>query len=206
MENKVKQSTRILAYLLDILFVYIVLNLVINIKFINPTYDEYIGAREDLLKITENAYTEDADEYLDTIKDMADIFHDLNKYGVVYNIATGIIIIAYFGLFQKFNNGQTLGKKIMKIKVVNNDDSNLTLGKSIIRLIPLQFIYVGGLLPCLVLSIFPFVLNSISFIICYFAFEVLFTIFNIANLLCFLLRKDGLGIHDLIAGTKVVNE
>lgn len=206
MENKVKQSSRIIAYLLDILFVYIVLSMVINIKFINPTYDKYNKAREDLLKITENTDIEDDTEYLDTLKDMANIFRDLNKYGVVYNLATGIIIIAYFGLFQKFNNGQTLGKKIMKIKVFSNDGNNVSLGKSIIRLLPLQFIYVGGIIPCVILSLFPFILNSISFIICYFAFVILFNLLNLANLLCFLLRKDGKGIHDLIAKTQVVNE
>ena len=38
------------------------------------------------------------------------------KYSVSYNIVIIIGLFAYFGLFQKYNNGQTIGKKIMKIK------------------------------------------------------------------------------------------
>ena len=36
-------SKRICAYLLDILLVYLFLTLLVNIKFINPYYEEYDG-------------------------------------------------------------------------------------------------------------------------------------------------------------------
>ena len=42
-------SKRISAFLIDILFLFIVINLIMSIKFINPYYDKYVESYENYI-------------------------------------------------------------------------------------------------------------------------------------------------------------
>ena len=57
------------------------------------------------------------------------------------NIINCVIIILYFVVLPLYKNGQTLGKKIFKIKIVREDKEDLTANELIIR-----NIVVNGLL------------------------------------------------------------
>ncbi len=204
MNNEVKFSTRFVAYLLDILLIYIVAGFLLNTRLINPNYDKYMDTQEKYSELVENASEENMDILTDEFKD---IFYDLNKYGVAYNIATLTLLLLYFGVFQKFNNGQTLGKKIMKIKVVdNNDGNNISLLKFIIRTIPMQFIYIGSVLTLLLNSILVYILNGTKFLYAYSLIVTIVGIINIVSLMFVIFRKDKRSVSDLIVNTKVVKE
>ncbi len=204
MNNEIKLSNRILAYLLDILLVYVIISFAVSIKFINPNYDKYIEEYEKYSEILSETETENMNKIVDELKDS---FYYISKYGVSYNIVSSVILLLYFGVFQKYNKGQTLGKKIMKIKVVdNNSNENSTLIQHLIRSILLQFIYVGGIIPMLLNSILVYFLNSQAYLYCYFAIVMIFMIFNIISFFFIIFRKDKRGLHDLLAGTKVVKE
>ena len=202
MNNEIKLSNRILAYLLDILLVYVIISFAVSIKFINPNYDKYIEEYEKYSEILSETETENMNKIVDELKDS---FYYISKYGVSYNIVSSVILLLYFGVFQKYNKGQTLGKKIMKIKVVdNNSNENSTLIQHLIRSILLQFIYGGGIIPMLLNSILVYFLNSQAYLYCYFAIVMIFMIFNIISFFFIIFRKDKRGLHDLIAGTKVI--
>ena len=174
MNTEVKTSHRIIAYLLDILLVYIIISFLVSIRFINPYYDEYLEAYNkysEILTKEEN----DVNKIVDTAKDY---FYDINKYGIVYNIASCAVIILYYGLFQKYNNGQTLGKKIMKIKVVDNKSN----------------------------AILVLFLNHTLYLYSYTLIMTIFMIITIINICFIVFRKDHRGLHDLLASTKVVYE
>jgi len=49
------------------------------------------------------------------------------------NLVVGLITMLYFILLEAYAGGQTLGKKLVNIKVVNDDGSDLTLVGSVIR-------------------------------------------------------------------------
>ncbi len=204
MDNEVKFSTRFVAYLLDILLIYIVAGFLLNTRLINPNYDKYMDTQEKYTELVENASEENMNVLTDEFKD---IFYDLNKYGVAYNIATLTLLLLYFGVFQKFNNGQTLGKKIMKIKVVDNKDgNNVSLLKFIIRTIPMQFIYIGSVLTLLLNSILVYILNGTKFLYAYSLIVTIVGIINIVSFLFIIFRKDKRSVSDLIVNTKVVKE
>ncbi len=203
MNTEVKTSHRIIAYLLDILLVYIIISFLVSIRFINPYYDEYLEAYNkysEILTKEEN----DVNKIVDTAKDY---FYDINKYGIVYNIASCAVIILYYGLFQKYNNGQTLGKKIMKIKVVDNkSNENPSLIKYFLRILPLQYIYIGSFLPMLLNAILVLFLNHTLYLYSYTLIMTIFMIITIINICFIAFRKDHRGLHDLLASTKVVYE
>ena len=205
MDNNVKLTSRIFAYLLDIILVYIVITFAVSIRFLNPYYDEYLEAYD---KYNETLSKEENITNLDNLVDtLQEDYYHINKYGVTYNFITCLIILLYFGIFQKYNKGQTLGKKIMKIKVVDNEtNENLSLLKYFLRLLPLQFVYIGGFLPMLLTAILVLLLNSKAYLYASSVIMVSFMIVTIVNICFVLFRKDHRGLHDLIAGSKVVNE
>lgn len=52
---------------------------------------------------------------------------------VIVQALTVLFSIFYFALFEAFWNGQTLGKKVTRIQVVNEDGSAIDLGTALIR-------------------------------------------------------------------------
>src|SRR5699024_10600075 len=51
--------------------------------------------------------------------------YDLSKYSVSISIISLVVYLAYFVGFQKWNNNQTLGKKLFNIQVVGNENKKV---------------------------------------------------------------------------------
>ena len=205
MENSVKVSKRICAYLLDILFVYLVISLIMGIKFLNPTYDKYMEYMEKYNTVAEEFYNGDmtSEEFL---KQNNDNFYYVTKYSVSYNVVIVLSIIGYFVVFQKFNNGQTLGRKIMKIKLVRNDDKDVTLLDTFIRTLSMYYIYIGSIIPLVLNSILVFIIPKSKFLYINMGISYIFVGIAIASLVMIWIRKDKKGLQDIISKTKVVEE
>ena len=197
-------SKRISAYLIDILFLFVVINLITGIKFINPYYDKYIESYEQYSELIENYNNEEINE--EEFNELYNInYYEVSKYSIAYNVVIALSIILYFVVFQKFNNGQTLGKKFLKIKVVeNNTEENASLLKYFLRSLPIYFIYIGGILPLIINSILVFVLNENNYMFISTIISYGFLILSIVTLVMLNVRKDERGIHDLLANTKVI--
>ena len=103
------------------------------------------------------------------------------EMGIGPTIALGIASIGAFFLFNGYllsTNGQTVGKKLMNIKIVDLNGNNMPFG----RLIGMRYI------PVWIVSYIPIVGSFTSLIDALFIF-----------------RADKRCVHDLIAGTQVVN-
>lgn len=203
-DNKRIFSKRVSAYLIDILFVFLVISLISEIKFINPYYDKYISAYENYSNILEDYTNGDINE--EEFTNLYNVsYYEVSKYSVSYNIVIIFCIIMYYGVFQKYNNGQTIGKKLMKIKVVdNNTEENISLVNSLIRLIPMYYIYIGGLLPLIINSILVFIGGKNSFMTVSLIVSYIFLIVSIVSFVFILVRKDKRGLHDILSNSKVI--
>jgi len=205
MEEREKKilSKRISAYLIDILFIFIVIGLISEIKFINPYYDKYIESYETYNEILEDYTNEEITE-----KEFTNLYNEnyylVSKYSVSYNIVIVLAILLYFGVFQKFNKGQTIGKKIMRIRVVSNiDNEDVSLLRYLIRTLPMYYIYIGGLIPLAINTILVFILNDNNFMNITMVVSYLFLFVAILSFVFICIRKDERGLQDIIAKTKV---
>ena len=198
-------SKRLIAYLLDTLFVYLLISLISSIRIINPTYEKYEESYESYSEIIESFYNEEitAEEMVKLNKDN---LYDLSKYSISSNVVIIVVIFAYFGLFQKYNNGQTLGKKIMKIKVVSNNDNEVSLGRYILRILPMYYIFIGNVLAVFLNTLALFIFKSNLFIYVNAFTTYLFLIIGIISFVMMNKKQDNLGLHDILAKTKVVFE
>lgn len=195
-------SKRFSAYLLDIFFIYLLLSLITSIKFINPTYDKFIDSYEKYSEVVER-YT-NKEISLNEMQELnKDNYYNVTKYSISSNIVIVVGIFLYFGVFQKYNHGQTLGKKIMKLRVTSNDENEISIWKYLLRTLPMYFVLIGSVISFLINSILVFVLDSSNYmmassIVTYFSLGI-----GIIDVVMLLIRKDKRGLHDILANTKV---
>lgn len=189
---------RIGAYAIDYLFIFLLLTMLSQIRFLNPTYDLYMDNYDKYLDIMDNVSSENV---LDIIKDSEyqEVNYNLSKYSVSVSITSIILYLAYFVGFQKWNKNQTLGKKLFNISVKNKkDDGNPSWGQMFLRTI----IFYNILFEIfLIISLYIF--NASEYMVVSNIITILAAIVFYANVFFIIFRKDNAGIHDLIAKTKV---
>lgn len=189
---------RIVAYIIDYLLITLVSTALVYITFINPRYDEYVEASKEYNAVAEQYYKQEitAEEFSEQINDLS---YELNSTGYVYTIGNIIIIFLYFGVFVYFTKGQTLGKRIMGIKIVSNKGKELKWYNYFIR----AFILNGVILNLCTLIAICF--KESTYLKIYSAASNFDLILMIILFLMILFWKDGRGLHDILAGTKVID-
>ena len=138
------------------------------------------------------------EEYLDKTLELN---YELQKSSLVVNGLNIVLYVGYFIVFGYLNKGQTIGKKICKIKVVNSKDDKLSIWNMVVRSL---FIY--GIFTLLYSVIFVNVLNKEMFGYSYVIVSCLEIIFMVIAFFMVLYKKDGRGLHDIIANTNVIEE
>ncbi len=104
-------------------------------------------------------------------------------------------------MFATLNKGQTLGKKLLKIKVVNKDGEKPSIWNMLLRSL---FIYniVSALFSIIFVNILS--VNTFTYIYTIVGYVEFFVI--IVSFFMVTYKKDGKGLHDMIAGTNVIEE
>ena len=189
---------RIVAYIIDYILITLISSALVYITFLNPRYDEYVEASKTYNEIAQSYYDReiDANEFSAQISEVS---YELNSTGYVYTIGSIIIIFLYYGVFVYFTKGQTLGKRIMGIKIVSNKGRELKLYNYLIR----AFILNGVILNLGTLIAICF--KESTYLKIYNAFSNFDMILMIVLFLMVLFYKDGRGLHDILAGTKVID-
>ena len=192
---------RIIAYLIDILIVSIVVTPFINIKAINPYIDDYNTYYEEYTELIEDANNGDIDTNSDEYKDkVIDLNYKIAEYKVVNSSISVVSLIIYFVIIQYFLKGQTIGKKILKLRIVSNKDKELNIGNYFVRSLILNNIIFSIILIGGVYLLGKTSYYNLSMVISYLQLLVMSII-----ILMVVLRKDNRGLHDIIAGTKVIS-
>lgn len=185
---------RIFAYMIDYFIILLVLSFItanINVgsditEKVNNLTNEYKNGN-----ITIEEYNEE----------VLPLNYELTKRKLPVNVITCVIIIGYYIVFAYFNKGQTLGKKICKIRVVNDKGERASIWNILIRSL---FIY--GIITTLYSLISINFLDIESFNYSVSVVSVIECLFIVVSLLMMLYKKDGRGLHDIVAKTKVIGE
>lgn len=123
--------------------------------------------------------------------------YQVSKNNKVLNICTLFVYILYFGVLEFALGGQTLFKKLFRLKTTNLDGSRVSLGKEIIKSIlicELVFAAINIGLINLELNTYLKISNVISYVK-YF--------YELAFIIVMLMRDDNRSIHDLLLKTRV---
>jgi uncharacterized RDD family membrane protein YckC len=186
-----------LAYIVDIIFVAFIASLISRINVINPDREQYAevyAKYEEKIKDTSKIQ-----EFL-TSEEGTDLVYGISKYGVVYTFINAAVLVLYFTAFQRATGGQTLGKKLFKIKVVGKEDTPVKWWQLFVRsLIVYEIITDVG---CGIAIIYMSKTNYIEFSN---AFSLVLQLISYVAVGMLVFRQDGRGLHDLIVGTKVID-
>ena len=176
---------RFLAYLLDMLIIFIILFFIKQLFPINEYEIELANLNE--------LYVEkkiDSSIYFNQFKT---IIHNIDKENFEINLFGMFLIIISFIIIPFLNKGQTIGQKILKIRIIKN---NLT-----IRDLCGRAVIINGLGYLLFMSVILFIAtNQIYFILINLLgiFQILVVIMNVFMLLYY---KEG--IADKFTNTRI---
>lgn len=194
---------RVLAYILDIIFVFCIVLLFSKITFINPYIDEY--------EKTYTEYTELYSDYLEAYKNNASMLDDvenqltelsykINMYTRPTNIINIVVSIIYFVVFLYFNKGQTIAMRLFNIKLVSDDKQKLNIGNVLLRSGVIYSIFTSTIL-VLLLSF----LSKGAYIKYSTYVSTLDGVIICVSLMFMMFRKDGKGLQDMLSGMNVVS-
>ena len=187
---------RLVAFLLDMILV-ILISSIITSPFMDN--DKIIKLEEETKQVLTDYQNEEI-EMEDYLIQYSSLYYKLAKASGLTSIVSIFISVSYFVVFQVFNKGQTIGKKLMKIRVVSDKDE-LSYNQMIFRSFMANFILLD-----LIKFIFLLFTKASVFFYVSIVFEILQYLCVLISMLMILNKKNGLAIHDRIAHTMVLKE
>lgn len=186
---------RIIAFVIDIVIVSLVVSL-INLLPLDPYKDKYKDAYEKYNEVVQKSTEDEKNDYKDEI---IELNYEVYKYRTYSSMFSATALILYFGVLPLVMNGQTLGKKIMKLRVVSNNEKKLNFWKYLIRIVILNNIWLS-----LINVGAVYVVSGVKFYYVTYVISMLSSLIYMLNLIMVMFRKDNRGLHDIVAGTKVI--
>ena len=190
-------NKRFFAYIIDIFIVLVIANLItMFIPISEKTQDYY----KELQTTQKKMYDKEIDvkEYTDIVLEDN---YNISKGTVLISLTSIIIYILYFVVYQVYNNGQTVGKKLMKIKVKSITDESLSINTMLFRALIIYGIAANIINLMLILLLKKELYLSISNTI-----SIIQSLIVIISVFMILFSKQKRGIHDILTKIEVVNK
>ena len=185
---------RFIAFIIDILIVTTVAS-IISMPFIDTSKNNKYS--QEAIELQEKVMN-DKIKLSEYIVEYNDISYKIARDTGFVALITIFLNICYFIIFQLKMNGQTIGKKIMKIQIVSNE-GNLFMNQMILRSMLSNFILMD-----IISFVFMLFLPKSIFLYGLLGIEIIQYVLVIVSALLIMFRKDGRSIHDILLHTKVV--
>lgn len=188
---------RLGALLVDLCLIFLVTSLFTSFLVNNDNYEKLSKESNQVMEDYVNSKI-DPKTYVSRV---GDISYDLSRETALVSILTIAVYILYFIVFQFYQKGQTLGKKLFKIRVVNNDSGDLSMNQLAIR-----SLLINNILVDIVVLAFSILGTRNTYFVSTSIVQIIQYILLFVTVLMVLSRKDKRGLHDLFANTKVIKE
>ena len=195
-DNNASFVQRLGAYLIDMFLIFLISSIV-TMPFTSS--NNYEKLSEETNKVVEE-YTNgkiDMNTYMNRV---SSISYDMARETGLSSIIMIAVYVLYFIVYQYYNKGQTIGKKLMKIRIESVDSEQLSINVMLVRAFIINSILVN--LIVLTISILG---NRDVYTTGVSIFQLIQYVVLFVIALMVLSRKDKRGLHDIICHTKVVN-
>ena len=192
--NKAMFLQRLVAYLIDSAIVVFIASL-ISVPFINN--DKVSDLNDKSYELIEK-YRSNKISNNEYIAEYMNISYDLAKSEGIVTLISVVAGLIVFSVIPFYKNGQTIGKKLLKIKIVSKT-GDLSMNQLIFR----AFI-ANSILLNLISVILIMISSKNSYFYCYGMFTIIQYIVTAISIFMIIVSKDGRAIHDRIVGTKVI--
>ena len=185
---------RVSAYIIDYLIIFFIVSLVTT-PFVDSKKVEKISNETIELQ---TKYQNNEVSSTELLQDYNDLYYKLATNTGIVTFVTIILNILYFVVFQLYNKGQTIGKKLMNIKVISMD-GELNMNQMIFRVL------ISTTLLCDIINFALLIFSSKNIYsptaIILSTIQYIITFISIIMLT----SKEGRTIHDMVAHTRVVS-
>lgn len=194
--NKSNFGKRLGAYILDAIIVSFIFSVLT--MFIKES-NNLINLNNQLNTISENFInkTITMKEYFNQY---SSIEYLISKEMFLQNLFSLILMIGYFVILPYYYNGQTIGKKLMKIKIVKEDD------KLTINDLALRSLLSNGIAMTFIELALIFLIKDTAYFITISILSFIQFLLVITSIFMILYRKDKKALHDIVCKTLVVDE
>jgi len=184
---------RLLAYLIDI----VIVSLIVSIVTMGISSTKTENLQKQLAEVQNNYISGELsmDDYVDS---STSLMYEMEKSSAVSTTINIVIMIGYFIIFQYLNKGQTLGKKLLKIKITEKGKE-----PKLITVI-IRSLLIDGILINLIGVLLVISLNDYAYVMVYGIFSMLYMLFILISLTMMLFRNDKVALHDIITRSNVV--
>ena len=188
-------SQRVLAFLIDLVLISMITSLITMFVPVNDTATKLYEEQNRVLE----GYVEGTVSMEEYVNQMVDLSYDISRQTVIVSIVTIVISLLYYVVYPCYNNGQTFGKKLMKIRIKKTNDTELSMNDLLIRSMINNSILVNIITVALVLFLSKDLFLSTSSLLSSIQYLVL-----IISLIMIAFTKNAQGLHDKVVHTEVV--
>lgn len=189
-------SQRFVAFMIDLILVSFITSLVTAIIPTNSSIDKLYDQQ---VKIVEN-YTNQKITMQEYVNQLVDINYDIAKQTGIITLVSIAISLLYYVLYVYKNDGQSIGKKMMKIKIKKKDkDKELTMNDLLFRTMILQGTLVSIIGFCTILFLDKDTYLATNSLLNLIQYSILIISFFLVAF-----TKERQGLHDMVAKTEVV--
>lgn len=193
---KASFKQRFIAYLIDLVIIAL---LFLVIGFILPKSNNMNVLQQEMNEINEQ-FLEHQMKFETYFNRFIEVSYDIDKANVMYGVINAFLILGYFVVLPYFNDGRTIGKMVVSIKVQRKDKELLMLNDLLVR-----SFFVHGLTYMLVSLAMIYLLNPLFYFITTLIFGLLQIFLVITCVFMIIYRKDKRGLQDIFSKTNVVN-
>lgn len=186
---------RIFTYFIDLFFVSLISSIIVMIPIFKYDHVKVEEQTNELYSSILETGSADVDEDI-----LVTGLYNLERSSTSLTAITTFVTFIYFGVAAFINNGRTLGKMIMKIKVVPIKGNKLNPGLFILRTL-----LITSIIPNLISVISIFYLSPNAWYNLTGIISQIQEFFFLIILGFMIFRDDERGLHDLICQTKVID-
>ena len=187
---------RVMAYIIDLFIVTLISGILTIVFTDNSAYEKDTDRMMDLTK----KYTTKEISEEEYYKQFDELNYQLTLDSVGVTAITCGVSIIYYVILCYYCHGITLGKYIMKIKIVSANGKKLNLGNYLLRCLVINMVLSNLLNIILVES-----LSKTSFLSIYSKVSNGFTLLLLLSFILIMYREDGRGVEDFMGNTKIIN-
>lgn len=186
---------RICAYLIDIFILFVFIG--IGAMLTNVTENEK-ALRLELSEMNEKAVMRET-SITSYLFHLSEISQDIDREHVAVGFINLVFVFIYFVFIPYFMGGKTFGKALMKIRVVDESGEEANIHSLVIRNVVLN-----GLLYLFLSLLFIYIVPGILYLLMISILGILQLALVIFSVFMVLYRKDGVGLHERLSHTRVV--
>jgi uncharacterized RDD family membrane protein YckC len=183
---------RVFAYIIDYAIIYLISAFLLMIPVFSYNQEQYLEYYKEYMTIPEEVTEE-------TINNQYHTLYEMTKLSKNSLFIEALVSFSYFGIAAYLMKGQTLGKKIQKIKVVPVEGKELNP-----HLFILRSVILTNLIPQIASICAILFLKEKQWILASGIISNISLTITFALVIVLIFRNDERSLHDLICKTKVI--